>query len=212
MAQSDVLTQLTTLVLGSSTGGSLQQNIAPSTGVNDGTAAVQSRLSDQLSAITRQLDSVRTSQQAQADTLLDNTKALTDNTASRAAALASGVAQGALGLLGGGLGGLSPVLSGILSLFGIGGGSSSAAVNPLTKYAAPPSLNVNGGVSGGDIFGVDYNANGVTRSTQSSAPQVMVQVQAMDSQSFLDHSDQIARAVRQAMLQSNSLNDVVADL
>ncbi len=34
----------------------------------------------------------------------------------------------------------------------------------------------------------------------------------MDSQSFLDHSEDIANAVRQAMLNSNSLNNVVNDL
>jgi hypothetical protein len=36
-----------------------------------------------------------------------------------------------------------------------------------------------------------------------------VQVQAMDSRSFLDHSDEIARAVREAMLNAHALNDVV---
>jgi hypothetical protein len=34
----------------------------------------------------------------------------------------------------------------------------------------------------------------------------------MDSQSFLDRSDDIARAVKKAMLESNSLNDVIAEL
>ncbi len=34
----------------------------------------------------------------------------------------------------------------------------------------------------------------------------------MDSRSFLDHSDDIAQAVRQAMLNMNSLNDVVTSL
>jgi len=34
----------------------------------------------------------------------------------------------------------------------------------------------------------------------------------MDSKSFLDHSDEIAQAVREAMLGSHSLNDVIADL
>jgi hypothetical protein len=34
----------------------------------------------------------------------------------------------------------------------------------------------------------------------------------MDSQSFLDRQDDIARAVREAMLHSNSLNDVVLEL
>jgi hypothetical protein len=34
----------------------------------------------------------------------------------------------------------------------------------------------------------------------------------MDSQSFLDHSDEIAKAVQQALLGSHSLNDVISDL
>ncbi len=41
---------------------------------------------------------------------------------------------------------------------------------------------------------------------------VNVQVQAMDSRSFLDHSQEIARAVREAMLNSHALNDVVSEL
>jgi hypothetical protein len=46
----------------------------------------------------------------------------------------------------------------------------------------------------------------------ASAPQITVNVQAMDSQSFLDHSSEIAQAVRAAMLNSNSINDVVNNL
>jgi hypothetical protein len=34
----------------------------------------------------------------------------------------------------------------------------------------------------------------------------------MDSRSFLEHSDEIARAVREAMLNSHALNDVVSEL
>lgn len=41
---------------------------------------------------------------------------------------------------------------------------------------------------------------------------VTVQVQAIDSRSFMDHSEEIARAVREAMLHSHALNDVVVDL
>ena len=39
-----------------------------------------------------------------------------------------------------------------------------------------------------------------------------IQVNAMDSQSFLDHSDDIAMAVKQAILNSSSLNDVISNL
>jgi hypothetical protein len=41
---------------------------------------------------------------------------------------------------------------------------------------------------------------------------ITVQVQALDSQSFMDHSDDIARAVREAILNSHSLNDAVSEL
>ncbi len=46
----------------------------------------------------------------------------------------------------------------------------------------------------------------------AGAAQITVNVQAMDSQSFLDHSNEIAQAVRAAMLNSNSINDVVNNL
>jgi hypothetical protein len=48
--------------------------------------------------------------------------------------------------------------------------------------------------------------------SQASAPQVTVQVQAMDSQSFMDRSQDIAQAVRSAMLNMHSINDVITDL
>lgn len=44
------------------------------------------------------------------------------------------------------------------------------------------------------------------------AAHVTIQVQAMDSRSFLDHSAEIAQAVREAMLNMHSLNDVVSDI
>jgi hypothetical protein len=34
----------------------------------------------------------------------------------------------------------------------------------------------------------------------------------MDSRSFMDHSDEIARAVREALLNAHSLGDVVSEL
>ena len=46
-------------------------------------------------------------------------------------------------------------------------------------------------------------------SSSSGNSQVTIQVQALDSQSFLDRSQDIALAVRQAMLQSTVLNDVI---
>jgi hypothetical protein len=63
---------------------------------------------------------------------------------------------------------------------------------------------------------VDYGQNGMPRAydqgAAASAPQVNVTVQAMDARSFLDRSSDIAAAVRDAMLNLNSINDVVNDL
>ena len=42
--------------------------------------------------------------------------------------------------------------------------------------------------------------------------QVTVNVSAMDSQSFMDRSGDIASAVREAMLNLHPINDVVANL
>ena len=70
-----------------------------------------------------------------------------------------------------------------------------------------------GSASNAGAFGVDTAAGGLPRAQPAaSATQITVQVQAMDSQSFLDHSDDIAMAVRQAMLESTTLNDVIREV
>ena len=119
------------------------------------------------------------------------------------------------GLLGGGLG-LAPLVSGLAGLFGGGGDSSAPAALPT--YMAPLPINIDAGFSegGGGAYGVDSPQGGapraMTNSSSSGAAQITVQVQAMDSSSFLDHSQDIALAVRQAMLQSTVLNDVIRDV
>lgn len=112
--------------------------------------------------------------------------------------------------------GLSTVVSGILSLFG--GGDKKEELPPLVEFALPPSVQLEAGYShsaGNRLLDMSYDQNGLPRQTperQSAVPQVTVQVQTIDSQSFMDHSEAIARAVREAMLHSHSLNDVVTDL
>ena len=78
----------------------------------------------------------------------------------------------------------------------------------------------NTGISG--FAPVVYGQNGLPRlatrmarrghATPVAGPQISIQVNALDSRSFMDHSDEIAQAVRQAMLNSHSLNDVVNDI
>ena len=103
-----------------------------------------------------------------------------------------------------------PIVSLFSSLFG-GGDSQQPA--PLEPFSLPPSLNLESTTNNQDVV---WGENGLPRSVGSggsNAPQqITVQVQAMDSQSFLDHSDDIAQAVRQAMLNMNSINDVVTNL
>jgi hypothetical protein len=60
--------------------------------------------------------------------------------------------------------------------------------------------------------GSDLKGSSTAESSTQQGNSILVQVQAMDSQSFMDHSHDIAQAVRQAMLNLNSLNDVILDL
>jgi len=134
--------------------------------------------------------------------------------------------------------GMVPLVVGLLGLFGGGG---TPAPPTLEKYAMPDRLYFEGADTGSDVSGADYDQMGMPRayraapdggsaqtsgsaspgSSGSGAPsgpsgagaaQITVNVQAMDSQSFLDHSNEIAQAVRAAMLNSNSINDVVNNL
>jgi hypothetical protein len=62
-------------------------------------------------------------------------------------------------------------------------------------------------------LGAYESATGVAAPVNDKpAPQITVNVQAMDARSFLDRSGDIALAVRDAMLNLNSINDVVNDL
>jgi hypothetical protein len=97
----------------------------------------------------------------------------------------------------------------LISLFG-GGGQSTAAPTPFTLPAPVQYQAGLTGGPGGQIGPVDYGQSGQARpQNQNSNQQVTIQVNAMDSQSFLDHSDDIANAVKAAILNSSSLNDVL---
>lgn len=114
--------------------------------------------------------------------------------------------------------GLSPVIKGLIGLFG--GGDDDQEPAPLLKYALPPAIQFRGARTQTGINSVDYDQSGMPRAfgaawrepTAGTGPQITVNVQAMDSRSFLDHSNEIAAAVREAMLNLNSINDVVAEL
>ena len=139
-------------------------------------------------------------QQATVNGLLENTRALTENTVVVGAqknSVVSTAGSAVSNFLGGGSG-LSPLLSGLLSLFGAG--SQTQTIVPQIQYVAPPSVNLSAAIGGGSA-----PAGGTAQS-------VNIHVNAMDSKSFLDHSEDIAQAVRHALLNSSNLNDVIAGL
>jgi hypothetical protein len=115
--------------------------------------------------------------------------------------------------------GVGPMITGLLKLFG-GGDDPKASVTAPIPYSLPEQVSVEAGLASDRSFvGIGYAANGGARalnttriSSERGAPQIHINVQAMDSRSFADHSDDIARAVREAMLRSHSLNDVIAEI
>jgi hypothetical protein len=151
-------------------------------------------------------------------------QAPTTSNSNSALSIASTIFESGLGIV--------PLVSGLLGLFG--GGSSTPP--PLERYIMPDRLYFTGAEASGGIGSADYDQFGMPRlyggmttamttpinsggrapaatgTVNGASSQINVTVQAMDSQSFLDHSSEIAQAVRQAMLGLSSINDVVNDL
>jgi hypothetical protein len=174
-----------------------------------------SDVTEQLTSLTEQITSLTSIQQSQVSALQDNTQAVTQNTSAKGSggsSVAGTVESAASSFLGGGLSSLSPLLGGLLSLFGGGGQTPSAPAPFMLPAPVQSQAGLTPGVSG-QVTPVSYGDTGQPRSSSAgAAPQVTIQVNAMDSQSFLDHSDDIAMAVKQAILNSNSLNDVISGL
>ncbi len=145
----------------------------------------------------------------------DSAKAIQDGFASLGRSL-PGVSNGVLGQLsgGGGVGsllksgfGLAPLALSIAKLFG--GGNEAAPTFEKYDLPAPQSLSVAN--ADGPLQGLPQVVRGAGSEVRS-VPQIVVNVSAMDSQSFMDRSDDIARAVRSAMLHMHPLNDVVDEI
>jgi hypothetical protein len=166
-----------------------------------------------LSQAGQQIAQLQASYQQQLAAVAANTQAIQGNTsaqgshsvASTAGSVASGLESG-FGLLG-------PLISGIAGLFG--GGSKPAA---LPVYLPPPPVSVEGTLRATTAAGQSGNAPSTGTlpasgaSQPAAAPSITVNVSAMDSQSFMDRSADIASAVREAMLNLHPINDVVANL
>jgi len=137
----------------------------------------------------------------------------------------------------GGLG-IVPLVGSLVGLFG--GGNS--APPQLEKYQQPSSIDFVSADTPNGLAAADYDQLGMPRladaalptptaasssgasgssaaanassagQSGTAAPQVTVNIQAMDAQSILDRSGDIARAVRSAMLNMSTINDVISDL
>ncbi|MBI4876805.1 MAG: hypothetical protein HY822_19385 [Acidobacteria bacterium] len=170
-------------------------------------------LDGQMQSLGEKLSEVVRASAAQTRTVEENTSALAKNTPAGVAGTVKSVVSsvaGSTALSGAGM--LTPLLSGITKLLG---GSRDEPAAPV-PYAWPEPLRIEAAIgSDGRAGGVSYDAGGLPRMATVRAaevrPQINIQVQAMDSRSFLDHSEEIARAVRQAMLESHVLSDVASE-
>jgi hypothetical protein len=111
--------------------------------------------------------------------------------------------------LGGGLkdiGGITSIVSGFINLFG--GGKS--APPPLVHFEAPASQNQTAFV--GSATATAKWAESVTSAHGASSQGIYASGQEPNVQSLQYQSAQIAQAVKQALLNSSSLNDVIAEI
>jgi hypothetical protein len=110
-------------------------------------------------------------------------------------------------------------LNPIASLFSLFGGEEETSGTAPAKVVsrAPEAAHYRRGVqarTGWRVEDVDYGSDGRARSTEwsANAAPIIVQVQTIDSRSFLDHSDAIADAVKKSLLESHALTDALREL
>jgi hypothetical protein len=180
-----------------------------------------STVEGQIASLSPQINAQNSVQQSQAQLDADALTQGRESSSAETSSLGDTLGSLATGLLGGGLG-LTSVVQGLFSLFG-GGGQTT---QPLVPFDLPSSIQYAAGLTGpgSAAVPVDYGQGGQVRSVDGSstgpsgataiqsAATVHVNVSAMDSQSFLDHNDDIANAVRSAMLNSHPINDVISSL
>jgi hypothetical protein len=198
-------------------------------------------LSSSLSQAGQQIAQLQASYAQQAALIAANTEAILSNTsAQNGHSVADTAGKVASGLFGGTFGLLSPLISGIAGLFS--GNSAPAplpvytppapvAVDATLRSAVPGAQTANLSTPAGSLAGGSTQKSAVSNvvveapgsqppaNRSASVPaqaaavsQITINVNAMDSQSFMDRSADIASAVREAMLNLHPINDVVANL
>lgn len=174
-----------------------------------GVGGAEGALEGAAGLLARQLAELTTVARSQTETVEANTRAVIENSLARAAegkgSTAGSVAKSVLSFLGSGLG-LVRLIGGLF------GGGGAAREPELNRYTLPEPLRLTAAWTGGGLLPLRYAQDGLPRAAPAASPRITIEVRAMDSRSFLDHSSEIARAVKEALLQSHTLNDVVADL
>jgi hypothetical protein len=172
--------------------------------------------SSEVDRLAGQLDQLRQASVSQAENLRENTSALSNaRQGSGSMTAGSGVGSTVMKTVGTALG-ISPIITGLTKLFGLF--NKPEPLPQLSPLVMPRPLRVEAGLEAKtqELVPISYTAQGQVRSaeprTAMTAPSIQIQVNALDSKSFMDHSDEIARAVKEAMLNSHSLNDVVNEL
>ena len=182
--------------------------------INVGVSSSNGDLAGALSQAGQQILQLQSAYQQQASLISENTQAIQSNTSSHSSG--SGVLGNVTShLFGGALGFLSPIISGIAGLFG-----GHSTPQPLPIYTPPPSVSISGAIQATPVptQTSTSNTSNTTSNTSNNtnqstySPHITVNVSAMDSQSFMDRSNDIASAVREAMLNMHPINNVVADL
>lgn len=166
--------------------------------------------------LIRQLSELTSVARLQSESTDDNTRAVIENSLAKATSSplskAGDIGRSIMSFLGGGFG-LAPLLG---KLFG---GQKEEELPALPSYSLPKPIDVDAALSSLASLGIGpvrYGQDGLPRPLQAGRPveaaSITVQVQAIDSRSFMDHSSEIARAVREALLNAHSLNDVVSEV
>lgn len=171
-------------------------------------------------ALETQLAQVKQIFEAQSVSVQENTKALLESARVRTgegiASTTTQVLRQSSSFLGGFLG-LSPIVSGLMKLFG--GGNEPAPPPAIPVFRLPSAVSIEGGITAqgnSAILPVSSSQSGLSRIDEdvrrSTSANINVTINALDARGVLDRSDDIARAVREAMLHSHALNDVIGDM
>ncbi len=107
---------------------------------------------------------------------------------------------------------LGPIFRGLFSLFS---GDDDRPEPVLNPFVAPQRAftqidsNLGPGERGAPLR---TDSLGNTRGTPTTPAPIQISIQALDARSILDRSDEIASAVRQAMLTNHSINESLTEL